>query len=399
VASGVQNISNDLLKQTGTLLRVHPELASGSNYLRENELSSRAITAVTENFRPDISKLLSIGNATYPEGSRTNRILPIVAFAWGESATTLKFVLLESKSMMEISPDIRRANIPCIGSHESGWWTGNGATVRQVCFSETVDEASTWMAARLPCSTRIFRPLYHRMAVAASYCGDEPAQRIFPNSRLDPNPLLNIPISLTGGYAHADVAFNPWYQYQFAVIDDHGNWSVWEIQGKYQREHKSKWRADMSFTGCLSQPSEASKEKVSDQGHHDGWAAINWVGDINRLLVCDRRSIVLYRINCDPMKQYRINLDLETSSEWILDVKRSPSNQSHVFVLTSSKIFWLNVVSDDAIFDHHEDEVVNVSVLLSWRHFRGQEDTSLQISLINGKNGECSFPLKALNAY
>ena len=393
VANGPQNTSGDRLKQTATLLKVCPELASSSRYLLENEVSSRAITAAISNFQPGVSKLLSLGNATYVEGTRRYRTIPIAVFAWGESATTLKFVPLENKVTGEISPDIHRANLPCLGNQESGWWTGNGASVRQICFSETIDETSTWMAVRFPCSSRIFRPLYHKMAVPASYRGDELGQNIFPNSRLDPNPLLNIPISLTGGYAHADVTFNPWYQHQFALVDDRGNWSIWEIQGKSRQKGKSKWRADMSSTGSLLQPCGESKENISDQEHYDSWAAINWVGDINRLLVCDRRNIVLYRINCDPMKQYRVNLGLERNSEWILDVKRSPSNQSHVFVLTSSKIFWLNVVSDDELFGHHEDEGLNVSILLSWRHFRGQEDTSLQLSLFNnGKDGELCFP-------
>lgn len=384
----LHNGSGHRARQTADLLKTCPELASGSKYVLENEIRSQAITAAVDNFDPRVSTLLALGNATFVENNRIdNRTMPIAVLAWGESASSLELVTVENKSVEEISSSIHRANVPCITSRERGWWVGNGTSVRQICFSDTVQETSTWMAVRFLRSTRIFRPLCHRVPVPARYGDEESVHNIQPNSHLDANPLVNIPISSTGGHSHADVMINPWYQRQVAIVDERGNWSVWEIQGRHQQKNKSNWRADKTSFGHLPLPDTEDKESTSSPEHYDGWASITWVGETSNLLVCDRRNAVLYSITSDPIKFFKVDLDLERNSEWVLDVKNSPSSESHVLVLTSSKIFWLNVVSHEVLQDGG-DERLEVSVLLSWRHFRGLEDTTLRLSLFKVGDGE-----------
>lgn len=372
--------------QTTALVKACPELASSSKYLRGNEARSQAIAAATDNYDPRVSKLLALGNASCADENRvTNRTMPIAVLAWGDSASSLKFTTLENKLAEEISSNIHRANVPSITSRESGWWAGHGTSVRQICFSDTVEETSTWMAVRFSRSTRIFRPLYHRSPVPARYGDDEPVHDISPNSRLDANPLVNISISMTGGHSHADVMINPMYQRQVAIVDELGNWSVWEVQGRHQLKNKGNWRVIKTSFGYLPLPDSEDKDNGFSQEHYDGWASITWVED--KLLVCDRRNAVLFSISSDPIKLCRIDLDLERNSEWILDLKRSPANESHIFVLTSSRIIWLNVVSRDATH-HGDDESIEIPILLSWRHFRGLEDTSLQLSLLKSGDGQ-----------
>lgn len=374
--------------QTATLVNACPELASSSKYVRGTEARSQAIAAATYSYDPRVSKLLALGNASFADDDRiTNRTLPIAVLAWGESASSLRFTTLENKLAEGISSNIHGANVPSVTNRESGWWTGYGTSVRQICFSDTVEETSTWMAVRFPRSTRIFRPIYHRFPVPARYGDDESIHDISPNSRLDPNPLVNITISMTGGYEHADVMINPMYQRQCAIVDQLGNWSVWEIQGRHQSKNTGNWKAIRTSFGHLPFPDNEDEDYILIQEHYDGWASITWVGETDKLLVCDRRNAVLYNISSDPIKLCRVELDFERNSEWILDLKRSPANESHIFILTSSKIIWLNAVSRDPLH-HGGDESIEISILLSWRHFRGLEDVSLQLSLLKSGDGQ-----------
>ncbi|KAK2760955.1 hypothetical protein FQN54_002197 [Arachnomyces sp. PD_36] len=380
------NRSSQRTRQTANLIKACPELASSSKYISGTEVRSQVITTATDTFDPRVSNLLALGNATFVEGNRVdNRTVPIAVSAWGDSASSLKLVPIEDKLMEGISPNIHRANVPCITDRESGWWTETGSSVRQISFSDSAEEASTWMVVRFPQSTRIFRPLCHRAPVPAGYADTESVHGIFPNSRLEANPLVNIPISLTGNYPHADVKINPWYQRQTAIVDEQGNWSVWEVHGRHGQKNKYNWRADRTHFGHLPRPDSEGQEISSEHEHFDGWALITWVGEAGNLLVCDRRNAVLYSIGSDSIKLCRVDLDLERNSEWILHLEKSPSNESHIFVLTSSKIFWLDMASQESL--HREgDDRIEVTVLMSWRHFRGLEDTSLRFTLL--KSGE-----------
>ncbi|EAW22981.1 uncharacterized protein NFIA_016770 [Aspergillus fischeri NRRL 181] len=204
-----------------------------------------------------------------------------------------------------------RIRIPMIGDAECTEWSAGGAPVRQICFARTVEEKPTWAAARFPHSTIVFRPLYRRKPVSVHIYqdGDPVVPSHTQSSRLDANPLIEISHSQTGGYGHADVTFNPWYQKQLAIVDERGNWSVWEMVGRHRRE-----------------------------------------------------------------------LELKRKSEWILDVKRSACNVSQVFILTTSRIFWLDVSSVLAADSQNDASRPSLLPILSWRHFRDSEDTTLRLS-------------------
>jgi RNA polymerase I-specific transcription initiation factor RRN6 len=174
------------------------------------------------------------------------------------------------------------------------------------------------------------------------------------------------------------VTFNPWYQRQFALIDERGNWSIWEISGR-QRRHKSNLSAACVKSGSLPWLDLGDGQDIEGHPRHDGWAAIEWVGDFKTLIVSDRRCLILYRTEDDDTYSYPIELDLGRKSEWILDVKRSPCNVSHVFILTTSRIFWLDV-SPESLPAADKGSNPSLYPRLSWRHFRDTEDTTLKLT-------------------
>lgn len=198
------------------------------------------------------------------------------------------------------------------------------------------------------------------------------------NSRLDANPLIEISSAQTGGFAHADVTFNPWYQKQLGIVDERGNWSIWEMSGR-RRRNKGNWTTACVRSGSLPWLDLGGSHGLGDCPRHDGWVAIEFAGDVTSFVVADRRCLVLYRMDSDHVWPYAAELGLSKNSEWILDVKRSHYDASHVFVLTTSRILWLDVAPIIESPDDREKRPL-LAPRLSWYHFRDPEDTTLRLT-------------------
>ncbi|DAA73662.1 TPA_exp: Uncharacterized protein A8136_4096 [Trichophyton benhamiae CBS 112371] len=176
-----------------------------------------------------------------------------------------------------------------------------------------------------------------------------------------------------------NVPGGPVKQRQIAVIDCAGNWSVWDLQRRQQR--KAGWYAERGPNGSIRLPEYEKSSKPID--HYDGWGAILWVCTIHQLLVCDRRNVYICRMDVRPPEQEELSLGLELHSEWVLDALRSPKTPSHVFILTTLRIFWVHVPPPDGSRVSQSDNSHAASILLSWRHFRDPEDISLRLTPIS----------------
>ncbi|KAK2790904.1 hypothetical protein FQN52_005349 [Onygenales sp. PD_12] len=364
-------------KKEDVLLKARPELAPGLGLLGRYEVSSRAITAAVTKFDPQISNRLALGNAVdldhHGSGDFT---IPLAVLSYGDSATSIQLVELEDEQVIWPPEGGAVANVPTLRDRGKALWIGNAGPVQQICFAEVVDEKSTWLAVRFPLVTAVFRPQYRKLPISSRYDDAQFMREGGEDTLLDANPLLEISVALTGGSPHADVAFNPWYQQQMAIVDCRGSWSVWDI-GKQHRN--LQWHADRGPSGTLDSKEPQLYTDEHERDHYDGWAAIAWVGDVHRLLICDRRNIALYRTDTEPIQRHPVDLDIQRESEWILDVKRSQTDLSSIFVLTTTRVFWLHVNSDSFSSSQNEQSQ-EVSVMLSWRHFRDMEDTSLRLA-------------------
>ncbi|KLJ10324.1 hypothetical protein EMPG_14305 [Blastomyces silverae] len=366
-------------KNEDALLKARPELAPGLSLLRRHEASSRAITAAVAKFDPQVSSLLAIGNAINLDrrGGRGDSTVPVAVLVCGDSAASIQLVELDNEGIAWPLDSDGLVRVPSLQNREKALWIGTAGPVQQICFADTVDEKSTWLAVRFLQSTIVFRPQRNKLPLSVHYDDMDFLRKNLEDTRLDANPVLEIPISCTGGVPHADITFNPWYQQQIAVVDRLGNWTVWDIGKQRQSTY---WHADRGPSGRLDSEETRHHGKRTQRGHYDGWAAISWVGNVHKLLVCDRRNIFLYRIDTDPIQHYAVDVNIQRESEWILDIKRSQSNLSSVFVLTTTQILWLHVNSDDFPSSSQRGDGQEITVLLSWRHFRDPEDTSLQLA-------------------
>lgn len=366
-----------------SFLKAHPEFAASPSIGRTEELSG-VITTLSEICDPQVSALLDFGYAVDLENDRTGiRTVPIAVVASGENGNTLTLLRIEDELVGWEQDEGRRVRVPSIGNVETTKWVGSAAPIRQIRFSQPVEEPAGWMAVRFPLSTIIFRPLFHRDRVPIRH-GDVGHAPIVPvhNSRLDPNPVVEIPTSKTGGFTHVDVTFNPWYQKQFCIIDERGKWSIWNISGRKNREF-----AECAQSGSLPSLEYDENEDIGDKPLYDGWGAIEWVGSVNTFVVCNRRCMVLCVMESDTVLPYPVELGLRSKSEWILDIQRSSSQMSRVFILTTSRIFFLDV---DSSLVSNGDGYIKSSVIpqLSWRHFRDPEDVTLRLASLSVGEGE-----------
>lgn len=377
-ASQSSQIENKSLIQ-----KVYPELAACWS-LVNNETLSHVIATTSETCDPLSSSLLDLGHAVDLENDDSgSRTVPIAVVASGECGNAISFYKIDEDVVDFKLATTTRIRVPSIREAESAEWSARGAAVRQICFARTVEEKPTWMAARFPHSTLVFRPLYHRRPVPVHIChnSDQILRSKHRNSRLDPNLLVEISNSETGGYAHAAVVFNPWYQKKIGIVDERGNWSIWEISGR-QKQNKGNWTAACSTSGTLPWLDLGDGHEMGNQPRHDGWAAMEWAGDVNSFIVSDRRCPMLYRMESDQIYPFPIELGLKRKSEWILDVKRSACNVSHVFILTTLRVFWLDV-NPSLVLAPKDGTRPSLFPRLSWRHFRDPEDTTLQLTSLS----------------
>jgi RNA polymerase I-specific transcription initiation factor RRN6 len=114
----------------------------------------------------------------------------------------------------------------------------------------------------------------------------------------------------------------------------------------------------------------------------DGWARTMWVGDANTLLVCNRKRIDLIDLR-QPSRPLNVPQVLDERSvkhsyqPWILDVKRHPLlDEKQFFVLTSTRLYLFSATFDEQRGNFDDTDA---SIVLSWTHFRGTQDVTLQL--------------------
>lgn len=111
------------------------------------------------------------------------------------------------------------------------------------------------------------------------------------SNRFAPVYLVEVPAS---GSAHAHVEFNPWYERQFAVIDESGKWRIWDIEGRQSRDSRvRKELALVEYTSGYVPPADDGDDGLATC---KGWGRIVWGGDLHTVLACDRRRAGLFDI-------------------------------------------------------------------------------------------------------
>lgn len=344
---------------------------------------------------PSKSDLLAFGKAVdKTERSTRERYIPIAALSGGAAGELLRLVLLTGEDIgLRDKWDGKIRRLTTAGGCQ-GWWCGNGSPIQQLCFATTKNTRKQWLGVRYHGATSILCPLLK--STSSSRRGTELSVSRHQPSEIAANHVTTISIQRTGGSDHADLSFNPWNHRQLAIVDQEGVWGIWILEKQVHR--KDLWTTKAGLNGQVSETLEAGPDRgVSRQKNNTkhskrsskyGWGAILWAGDGNTLVVANRRTLSVYHISETLQRLNVPDLFLPESEDWILDVRRSPLDDSHIFLTTSSRIFWLRVLPLSKN-DDYPDAEPGISILLSWRHFRDRDDISLRMSIL--KDEDCTW--------
>jgi RNA polymerase I-specific transcription initiation factor RRN6 len=328
---------------------------------------------------PHIGQLLAIGQAVDVQQTFGSRKTTIIATACGEAGHVLRLIKPRVERLEWGRRSSARLSTLDAASSDQGYWVGIGGRILQITCAEEGNVPTTRLAVRQANATTIFRPVYGVNTTPA--VSPNGYTKAYPASRINANPIAVLKAERFGSRGHADVTFNPWYSRQFAVIDGSGSWSIWDVEGGFKKNSSAKLIAGKSaniYDGFVPDPT------LKPPDNADEWHQILWVGSISTIAVCNRRHLAVFDVKSAPIRIQTREFFSVRNSDWLLDLKRSPSKLSHLFVLTSSRIFWLEVIPGG----EEKNGDVGFRVLLSYRHFRDPNDRTMKLTVLKGEEGK-----------
>ena len=357
------------------LWRAYPEVEQ--NLLLELAQVSEAVIRTTSQYDPTVSDLLVVGSAvdsTTPKSWHQTQYKPTVAVASGAAGEVVKLVVLNKQHLgWETDKDLQLKTFTA-RSDQEGWWKGNGSKIQQLIFAGREKEASSWLAVRYQGAISILKPLIR----AGMVCPSNARGQIndLPASRVDANHLKTLASADACGVPFADVAFNPWNSQQFVTVDQGGHWHIWSLEVVIKNQ--GLWNLVKDLSGSIIEDDILDLD--TPKSISDGWARTLWACDSDTLVVASRTTFAIFDIKAKPVGRIVADLGLAKYSDWIIDVKSSPACRSHLLVLTSSRLFLLEIRPSR----ERSTPVDAAVILISWIHFRAHQDFSLSFSILDG---------------
>jgi RNA polymerase I-specific transcription initiation factor RRN6 len=334
-------------KQTSDLVKLVPALQPATRSLQPLLHASEAVENATARHDPLQGALLSFGRIF---DASTRRSTQVAAFVSGPSGSDLRVVQVQlQKQGWDDSRDVW-LEMPVISGEEAVWRSGS-SPIQQVCFAQPVESGENLLAVRTTSQVLIFKPILRKAG---------------PN-RLQLKLLFEALTADNDDVSFADVAFNPWFPRQFAIIDQTARWRIWEFRSR-----------ESSEASCVHS-SATDAESVPESGVNDGWARLMWICNPSVILVATRRAVTLHDVTASLSKLQDIDANVSGVSGWALDVAGVPSDPGRALILTTSQI---HVVS---VKDRNGE--VRAQPTMCIKHFKNPEDITLRFMLFRDENG------------
>lgn len=353
-----------------------------------------------------VRPLLAIGQMTDLTNAKRPLPKPVLAVATGQSGENLRLVALDYAKWHcdgDESPTIRLLHPMQDDMEDVVTWAQDDSPIFQVKTGPDLarPEPSRYVILQKQLSTTVLCPQYRKVPVPGASSGvigslDRP-------SRIDPKPVLYLSYQNTGGSPHSDVAFRPRSgasPEMLAIVDERGYWSVWGMQGKITKVGRPGLTSEPRFCGQIhagvleNLPNEPDSSVPPEyhgvlwvgssgpdsnhpdaplfypQGPHDEETegdGFVWSLEAPMLLVWNRFSLQWIDLRNPNHHQEHGPQVLKTRQDVIQDVQSNPANQKQVFVLTSSDLFWMELVPmQDA-----GSNLRKPTIILSCAHLRG----------------------------
>ena len=371
------------------VLKQAPDAAVGTIKL------STLVSDSTSTFEPHLwlqsfGGLLTLDNprlAAHCAKHSSLRQTPVAALAVGASCETLLLVALNTCnfSVMDYSGLSTPCSIPCIDNRLVGFWINSAERIHRISCSTNTTQRQFLVVK--PSGTTILRPILRQAPFTTDMTPQNFKAMTTLASLIDPNPILTIAMSRTGGQPQADAAFNPKSLDSVAVVDTKGQWSIWKLKGKKARSTRICYQAQLL---CSSNLHAAAGYPLS--GSHgsnlNGWHSIRWLigtqNKANRVLVCNRRYAAVFDLDGSPLGLIDMRLGLPSERNQILEVQNSNRREDQVIVLTTSRLL---IFSSTKVGLKDRDDVEPLVLLCSWNHFRDCSDMTMRINLLEVARG------------
>ncbi|KIW44130.1 uncharacterized protein PV06_05164 [Exophiala oligosperma] len=202
---------------------------------------------------------------------------------------------------------------------------------------------------------------------------------------VDHSLLFSIPSTRTGQAAHAHASFQASSQDILAIVDVRGQWSIWEIRRKRSTSAPVPYHAILK---CSKNISDALSEHSLFLA--DNWHRISWLPDAGgtgqRIMVCNRRSAVVFDSDGTFEGQVDMRLGPQSNETQILDVRTSIIRPYLVLALTSSRIL---VFTSQGLGQQQSSKYEPLKLVCSWAHFRHGSDLNLRMSVVEFEQDIC----------
>ncbi|GIZ40020.1 hypothetical protein CKM354_000337600 [Cercospora kikuchii] len=331
-------------RQTKDLLEHIPELQPAAGLLPALLRVSEATQEAVLNHDSTTGRLIATSSI---RSEIQHKSMRIAALACGESRTELRLIHVQNRRRGLSHDQKSWIAVPTLYGEETVCTKFDGP-VQQVVFAEPVDRGEPLLGVRLLRKTLIFRPTH----------GTAKSSDLEASSNIQPNLMYDMDIKSTGNVAHSDVAFNPWFSQQIALVDQSGSWTVMEFQSRKLSRVARTW------TGAVKTSSLS-----------DGWARIAWLFNLETIAVCARDTITLFSIaGQNSARLHTIAPDIASGAPWILDFAILPGQMDKFAVLTTNNLLVYRVASSGS----HEVQVENIATI---EHFRNPEATDMRMSI------------------
>ncbi|KAL8800309.1 MAG: hypothetical protein Q9182_005272 [Xanthomendoza sp. 2 TL-2023] len=357
------------------LIADYPELAPSSSLLPALAETSEAVQEAAAAYDQTSSDRLAYGRALHPSHHRNDsKTVPVVAVVGGAAGEAVRVIQLIPKIFSPDGADFHfQSNV--LQSRVQGLWLGNGSPIQQLHFAESKGEPTEWLGVRYGGAVSILRISLREIEVPTLY--KIPYVPVFDSDvefRIEFEHIVTLPLP-SGSVCYTDICFNPWTPLELAVLDQSCHWKIWQI--KSVNKNVGVWTVENGPSGSLAKATPENGEIDLEQ---DGWGSLLFTDDGTGLLVCNRRTIVRFELREQPIIAFQmIKLGLNKSTDWILDIEQDFATSEHIFVTTSSRIFWIHLTSGYV----EDTSRICCAILLAWAHFRNPEDVSLSTQIVS----------------
>ncbi|KAK4636315.1 hypothetical protein CLAFUW4_01715 [Fulvia fulva] len=340
-------------RQVKALVEAFPELEPAVDLLPPLLQVSETVEDAQSRHDPSAGSIVAFANIRSQAG---HRAVPVVAMRTGVTGCTLRVAQLEMQRHGWAEDKTTWLEMPVLGSDQTTWSSSAGV-IQQLLFAEETENRDTLLAVRLPTKVIVFRILIAKGSVKAGTPSGLKLDMIFESDG-------NLPSQRT----YMDIAFNPWFSQQIAVIDSAGEWQVLEVSLRKARQYS---------VVCKS----ASQDNNDRAAIADGWARIAWVSDVATVATCSRQRVALHSIrDAESVMLKQVPLQLTGAVPWVLGFVRLPSQMQRLAVLTSTHLVLCHITRTEL-------GVLRINAELKVRHYQNTDDLSLRItSFANDEN-------------